>query len=177
MAWLAELKKKYFKLLAVSWDTDVHPKPATCYTSTVGSNGITVTSDKYYFERDNDSNKTFKKFLDRYVCPCCGYPTLEERMCYEICGLCDWEDDGQDDQDADRINGGPNGDYSLTEARMNFRTHLTMYRAGDINFNHLNRDRIKEIKELYDALIVLSEEREIKEKLRQVTRLERRLRK
>src|SRR5579863_7304160 len=29
------------------------------------------------------------------VCPCCGYPTLTDRDAYEICCLCNWEDDGQ----------------------------------------------------------------------------------
>jgi len=63
----------------------------------------------------------------RYICHCCGYPTLDEKASYDICILCNWEDDGQDDLDADLINGGPNGNYSLTEARENFRKYLIMY--------------------------------------------------
>ena len=59
----------------------------------------------------------------RHACPCCGYPTLGERGGYEICELCDWEDDGQDDPHADEEWGGPNGHYSLTDARRNFRRH------------------------------------------------------
>lgn len=55
-----------------------------------------------------------------YQCPCCGYLTLAERGLYEICAVCFWEDDGQDDHDADRVRGGPNGRLSLTEARRNF---------------------------------------------------------
>lgn len=66
--------------------------------------------------------------MNKYKCPCCGYPTLEERHAWEICCLCNWEDDGQDDPHADEIRGGPNGDYSLTEARENFKKFLTMYR-------------------------------------------------
>ena len=65
------------------------------------------------------------------VCPCCGYVTLTERAAYEICPLCWWEDDGQDDPRADEVWGGPNGDVSLSEARRNFRDHLTMYRRGE----------------------------------------------
>ncbi|WHY69480.1 CPCC family cysteine-rich protein [Neobacillus sp. SuZ13] len=61
-------------------------------------------------------------------CPCCGYPTLEERGGFEICILCNWEDDGQDNPYADEVWGGPNGDYSLTEARKNFKENLIMYR-------------------------------------------------
>ncbi|WP_079032275.1 CPCC family cysteine-rich protein [Streptomyces specialis] len=55
-----------------------------------------------------------------HPCPCCGFVTLSERGGYEICPVCFWEDDGQDDQDADRVRGGPNGRLSLTQARRNF---------------------------------------------------------
>jgi hypothetical protein len=55
-----------------------------------------------------------------YACPCCGYVTLPQRGSYDICPVCFWEDDGQDDEDADRVYGGPNGKLSLTEARRNF---------------------------------------------------------
>jgi hypothetical protein len=64
------------------------------------------------------------------VCPCCGYPTLTIRG-YDTCPICSWEDDGQDDADADDVRGGPNSDYSLTEARLNFASHRTQYRAED----------------------------------------------
>ncbi|MEO5952293.1 MAG: CPCC family cysteine-rich protein [Chloroflexia bacterium] len=62
-----------------------------------------------------------------YICPCCGYPTLSERGSYLIGELCDWEDDGQDDPHVDERWGGPNGSYSLAEARANFKQHLTIY--------------------------------------------------
>jgi hypothetical protein len=41
--------------------------------------------------------------------------------------LCNWEDDGQDDESANEIWGGPNSDYSLAEARENFRRYRVMY--------------------------------------------------
>jgi hypothetical protein len=47
-----------------------------------------------------------------------------------VCPLCWWEDDGQDDPRADEVWGGPNGGLSLTEARRNFRDHMTMYPKG-----------------------------------------------
>lgn len=65
--------------------------------------------------------------MKRENCPCCGYPTLEERAYYEICRLCDWEDDGQDEVEADEVWGGPNGDYSITAARKNFKKHVIKY--------------------------------------------------
>ncbi|MEA2785854.1 MAG: hypothetical protein QOF71_1958 [Candidatus Eremiobacteraeota bacterium] len=66
------------------------------------------------------------------VCPCCGYPTIASRSYYEICCLCGWEDDGQDDHNADNVAGGPNADYSLTEARGNFVEYRTQYRPSDV---------------------------------------------
>jgi hypothetical protein len=76
-----------------------------------------------------DSKQNVKKpsYGIRLTCPCCGYPTLGERTSYEICFLCSWEDDGQDDQGADEIRGGLNHGYSLTEARENFEKYLVMY--------------------------------------------------
>lgn len=55
-----------------------------------------------------------------YACPCCRYLTLDVRGVYDICPVCYWEDDGQDDPDADAVWGGPNGQLSLTVARANF---------------------------------------------------------
>ena len=34
--------------------------------------------------------------------------------------MCFWEDDGQGDEDADEVRGGPNYEVSLTQARQNF---------------------------------------------------------
>ena len=53
-------------------------------------------------------------------CPCCRCLTLQERSAFEICPVCFWEDDGQDDHDAMLIRGGPNGTLSLTAARLNY---------------------------------------------------------
>ena len=54
-------------------------------------------------------------------CPCCGHLTLQGRGSYEVCPVCFWEDDGQDDPHADEVWGGPNGSLSLTAARENYR--------------------------------------------------------
>ena len=56
-----------------------------------------------------------------FCCPCCGCGTLAARGAYEICPVCYWEDDGQDDNDADDVRGGANGDLSLTAGRANYR--------------------------------------------------------
>jgi hypothetical protein len=54
-----------------------------------------------------------------YRCPCCRYRTLHSRGCFEICKVCFWEDDGQDDHDADVVRGGPNHDLSLLQGQAN----------------------------------------------------------
>jgi hypothetical protein len=71
--------------------------------------------------------KSRRAMFDKYIedkkiavftCPSCGYPTLGERGGYEICLICDWEDDDQDDDTADEVWGGPNSSLSLTESRL-----------------------------------------------------------
>jgi Cysteine-rich CPCC len=64
------------------------------------------------------------KGLKIFTCPGCGYPTLSERGGYEICDVCNWEDDNQDDKEANKVWGGPNGYLSLTENRINIGTVL-----------------------------------------------------
>lgn len=93
-----------------------------------------------------------------WECPCCSYPTLTELNSYEICYLCKWEDDGQGDKDADLVKGGPNKDYSLSEARLNFRQYLIMYRPLDDLFCRSRNHRIDEIKrEIISAFNSLDE--------------------
>jgi hypothetical protein len=81
----------------------------------------------HYRETVVEPSPALARYGRRFACPCCGYPTLGERSMYEICYLCWWEDDGQDDPDADTVAGGPNARYSLTRARENFARYLVMY--------------------------------------------------
>ena len=62
--------------------------------------------------------------LDKFTCPSCGFPTLDERSGYEICAVCNWEDDGQDDHNADEVLGGPNYELSLTASRLKIGEEL-----------------------------------------------------
>lgn len=66
--------------------------------------------------------------IHKYTCPGCGFPSLTERGSFDICDVCDWEDDGHDDHadsilDKLKFEGihisGPNGDLSLTDNRIN----------------------------------------------------------
>jgi hypothetical protein len=56
-----------------------------------------------------------------YRCPCCKFKTLHGRGQDEICKVCFWHDDGQDEEEADQIRGGPNYSLSLRQAQINFR--------------------------------------------------------
>lgn len=67
-----------------------------------------------------DPNSPFNRFPN--ACPCCGYATLDARGEYDICTICWWEDDGQDNHNATVVAGGPNSNVSLARARLNFIT-------------------------------------------------------
>jgi len=76
-----------------------------------------------------------------YRCPCCRYRTLTCRGGFEICEVCFWEDDGQDDHDADVVRGGPNGSLSLSQARENFRVYGACDRGS---VHHVRRPLLEE---------------------------------
>jgi hypothetical protein len=91
------------------------------------------------------------------VCPCCGYPTLYRRAAYNICQLCNWEDDGQDDPpygqfDPDKVLGGPNSDYSLTEARGNFARYGWQYREPDSRSGAV-KDACQDVIRAFESLL------------------------
>jgi SepF-like predicted cell division protein (DUF552 family) len=97
--------------------------------------------DFYVKQLGSIPKSDFKKIDNYFLCPCCRFPTLNERAGFEICFLCNWEDDGQDDDNAALILGGPNQSYSLTEARQNFSHFLTSYRPSDTY--HFERTTVK----------------------------------
>jgi hypothetical protein len=56
-----------------------------------------------------------------YRCPCCGYRTLAAPESMQLCPVCWWEDDGQEDDDATEVRLTVNGALSLDEARTHYR--------------------------------------------------------
>jgi len=88
--------------------------------------------EMYTDELDRSATRKYvpDSYSGLFQCPSCGYPTLAERGGYDICYLCNWEDDGQDDHNADVVMGGPNYGYSLTAARENFKRYGNMYTPG-----------------------------------------------
>lgn len=107
-----------------------------------------------YGSRPNEQLKCNKGNVPE-TCPCCGYPTIGQGF-GNICELCDWEDEGQDDYNADEVIGIPNGQYSLVEARFNFE-HYLQKRCPDDEFYRPDSDRRIEIKlkliAAFDALM------------------------
>lgn len=144
--------------------------------------------DLYNKEYNSNQKINHKKFDNSFLCPCCYLPTLSERESYEICPLCNWEDDGQDNYNADIILGGPNSNYSLTEARQNFIIYLTSYRPSDKH--HFDRTTVKkvlgkiildlneiksEIIEKYNLLLLTSDMNELKQLEAKINELKRKL--
>lgn len=81
--------------------------------------------DKSILQEFYERRERFDQYLQAHhihlvTCPGCGYPTLAARKGYEICLVCNWEDDGQEEAQADEVWGGPNGNMSLTENRLGF---------------------------------------------------------
>jgi hypothetical protein len=117
----------------------------------------------------------------RFSCPCCGYPTLGERGGCEICELCWWEDDGQDDIDADKVRGGPNHHYSLTEARSNFEQYLVMYPPDqDTRVGGADSEKVRKLKRdlitIFDTMMSEPSSEELNNLWQEVDRIERALR-
>jgi hypothetical protein len=75
----------------------------------------------YMNQIDSNSVQSAEGQIGPFRCPCCGWMTLPARGDYDICPVCFWEDDGQDDHDAATVRGGPNGAISLKDARANYR--------------------------------------------------------
>lgn len=102
-------------------------------------------------------NKDFK--IAKYVCPCCGYPTLKTKGQFEICPICLWEDFGQGEKDKYIDYGGPNGN-SLLGARYNFTSRKNNYsqKYQEQVFNQYNDFLLKSnnIIKLFDKMIAIN---------------------
>lgn len=59
----------------------------------------------------------------KYPCPCCNSPTIEIPGDYEICEICNWEDDPIQSEDPE-FAGGAN-QTTLNEARIKFKYQKT----------------------------------------------------
>jgi hypothetical protein len=81
------------------------------------------------------------------ACPCCGYATLDERGGWDICRICWWEDDGQDNHNATVVVGGPNSNLSLARARLNFITDgIFQPERDDLRESQVSTDGIDKLR-------------------------------
>lgn len=87
-------------------------------------------------ETSTDADMSTDSILQRFHCPCCGYPTLRNKPpgSYEICRVCVWEDDELQFRDHDYVKGAANK-VSLRQARINFDT----LGISDPQWRHLAR--------------------------------------
>lgn len=103
---------------------------------------------KEFFERRKTFDQEIKKNNSTLsTCPSCGFPTIEEKGDFEICPICNWEDDTQDDPFENEIWGGVNRSLSLTESRLKFGSTL----------NDLSKDDATKIKSSLEEILKLLE--------------------
>lgn len=89
-----------------------------------------------FLKQELDIEHIIGEPIEMASCPCCGRKTLDSRGEFEICIICWWEDDGQDNKNADEIWGGPNYGVSLTEARYYYQT-IGIYNPKQINLKKI----------------------------------------
>lgn len=112
------------------------------------------------------------------TCPCCGYPTLEERVCNNRCSICEWFDDGQDDPYAYDMCQDMIG-MSLAQARHNFADACTSYSLeyspGEEHFDRLfSHTAIAQRRAqcaLYDSLLAAADSNDLKQRWKKIKHL------
>ncbi|RBP48795.1 cysteine-rich CPCC protein [Arenicella xantha] len=72
------------------------------------------------------------------TCACCGFNTIGEKGCYEICDICYWEDDNV--QEADPWFPGGANSPSLYQAQLNFQKFGAMEERFTSNVREPNAE-------------------------------------
>lgn len=117
-------ERRFSALEAVTWDSH---RDAVAAPPTEEALQHLSRDEFEALQRRRTMFEELVRFVDDCaVCPSCGYPTLTRRRNDDICSLCDWQDDGLDDPDADSDLSGPNRGLTLTGARAAF-----IRQAGD----------------------------------------------
>jgi hypothetical protein len=101
------------------WDFEVEVMVDQAYKAVIADARVTRPEDRFDHADWRTPPPSPALPVGLLACPCCGHATLTERGIYEICPVCFWEDDGQDNHDADEWRGGPNR-VSLREGRINY---------------------------------------------------------
>ena len=107
-------------------------------------------------------------------CPSCGYLTLGSRWSWEICTICFWEDDGQDDAEAEEVRGGPNGIDSLVRYRMQTANFLAELKKHSSSANSARAIAGQEVNKL-DLMIEAYQPQEEEPLMQQIQTVEKAL--
>ena len=119
----------------------------------------------------NSATVSIARDGEHFSCPCCGYNTLDSRGHYDVCYLCDWEDDGTDGGHGF----GPNHGFSLQNARANFAQHPVVYEPSkDPRFggpdSELAQAAKRKIIAAFEAIKITGDKDHIVEMLAQINR-------
>ena len=79
-------------------------------------------------QHDDDFEISWEK-PERFCCDCCGFPTIMYPDRYEMCYVCEWEQEYY--PIVTECSGGPNGSYTLFDSRKNFEKYGCMYVPED----------------------------------------------
>lgn len=74
-------------------------------------------------------------------CACCGYQTIEEKGCFEICPICYWEDDPV--QEADPWFSGGANNPSLYQAQINYELYSAIEECFQKNVRNIRSEDLK----------------------------------
>ena len=131
-----------------------------------------------YGNRDEEHEAGLPRKGIRFACPCCGYPTLNDRAFDEICWLCGWEDDAAEPEDEEPsvVNHG----FTLAEARDNFEEFLVMYAPEqDTRMGGADSETTKELKRriisAFDEMTTFPSAPQLRELWTEVHRCERQM--
>lgn len=70
---------------------------------------------------------------ERVTCPCCGHRTLPDGPgAYELCPVCEWEDDGISTREPTVWGGNPNG-VSLAEGQRRYRLYGSAHLSDSLD--------------------------------------------
>ncbi|QTD38698.1 hypothetical protein JL193_05375 [Polaribacter batillariae] len=104
-----------------------------------------------------DRKNLFESYLKQYeelsfICASCGYPTINKPASYEVCSICEWEDNGYNDNQLFRFNHATHEPLTLFEYRINIGEQIlsepkTFFDAKNIILS------IKEYENKFDIIL------------------------
>jgi hypothetical protein len=77
-----------------------------------------------------------------HPCPCCDFITIHSPGMYEICPICDWEDEGYEPENPAHLDAppGPNG-FTLRVSRRRFAEQFVLGDVPEVAMNYERAER------------------------------------